>query len=36
VWPDYLHEPSFPQSILRPGQQYRRFWNLRFYNASQP
>ena len=34
VWPDYLHRPNFPQSILRAGQVYRRLWNLRFYNAT--
>ena len=31
VWPDYLHEPRFPQSILEPGQVYTHKWYLRFY-----
>jgi hypothetical protein len=34
VWPDFLHEPNFPQSILQPGQLYRHIWSLRFYNSS--
>ena len=31
VWPDYLHEAKFPQSILQPGEVYRNKWYLRFY-----
>ncbi|CAL8463885.1 g3420 [Coccomyxa elongata] len=34
VWPDYLHHPNFPQSILQPGQLYRHIWTLKFYNHS--
>ncbi len=31
VWPNYLHEPRFPQSILEPGQVYTHKWYLHFY-----
>ena len=31
VWPDYLHEPKFPQSILQPGETYTHKWYLQFY-----
>ena len=29
-----MHLHVLPQSILSPGQVYRQFWNLRFYNAT--
>ncbi|KAK9918686.1 hypothetical protein WJX75_005996 [Coccomyxa subellipsoidea] len=32
VWPDFVNKPSFPQSILSPGQLYRHIWSLKFYN----
>ncbi|EIE18881.1 aldose 1-epimerase [Coccomyxa subellipsoidea C-169] len=32
VWPDFVNKPSFPQSILSPGQLYRHVWSLKFYN----
>ena len=31
VWPDYLHEAQFPQSVLRPNEVYHHKWYLRFY-----
>ena len=31
VWPNYLHEAQFPQSVLRPNEAYRHKWYLRFY-----
>ena len=31
VWPDYLHEAKFPQSILQPGEVYHNKWYLHFY-----
>ena len=34
VWPDYLHEAQFPQSVLRPNEVYHHKWYLRFYTKS--
>ncbi|CAK0786381.1 hypothetical protein CVIRNUC_009594 [Coccomyxa viridis] len=31
VWPNYLHEAQFPQSVLRPNEAYHHKWYLRFY-----
>ena len=31
VWPDFLHEAQYPQSILRPGEVYHHKRCLRIY-----
>ena len=34
VWPNYLHEAQFPQSVLRPNEVYHHKWYLKFYTKT--